>query len=262
MVTMACETKHRRCGMPCFSGCHIVGRSPRRCHCRPAGGPGRQDVVGRYYDPQGGQFLSVDPAVQQTQQAFVYVGDDPVNEIDASGLGSWWNPCSWGNVCHHAHNVIHGITSSSAFTWFNQNLNPAYMALMGYYNEWQAAENGEGISSEAEYAAEGVFGLLLTALTAAGGEALVSRMFAKEATPFAEDNLAHIFRNAPGHLAEDTPANRSLLQSAVRPWNYVGTDSVSRVATYRKLLSDGRQVWVEVRNGVITNGGINAVPRY
>ena len=104
MVTMACETKPRRCGMPCFSGCHIVGRSPRRCHCRPAGGPGR-GRVGRYYDPQGGRCLSVDPAVQQTQQAFVYVGDDPVNEIDASGLGSWWNPCSWGNVCHHTRTM-------------------------------------------------------------------------------------------------------------------------------------------------------------
>ena len=27
-------------------------------------------VVGRYYDPQTGQFLSVDPAVQQTQEAY------------------------------------------------------------------------------------------------------------------------------------------------------------------------------------------------
>ena len=85
MVTMACETKHRRCGMPCFSGCHIVGRSPRRCHCRPAGGPGRQDVVGRYYDPQTGQFLSVDPMVAKTQQAYLYAGDDPVVLTDSTG---------------------------------------------------------------------------------------------------------------------------------------------------------------------------------
>ena len=85
MVTMACETKHRRCGMPCFSGCHIVGRSPRRCHCRPAGGPARQDVVGRYYDPQTGQFLSVDPMVAKTQQAHLYAGDDPVVLTDSTG---------------------------------------------------------------------------------------------------------------------------------------------------------------------------------
>ena len=85
MVTMACETKHRRCGMPCISGCHIVGRSPRRCHCRPAGGPARQDVVGRYYDPQTGQFLSVDPMVAKTQQAYLYAGDDPVVLTDSTG---------------------------------------------------------------------------------------------------------------------------------------------------------------------------------
>ena len=86
MVTMACETRHRRCGEPCSSGCHIVGRPPRRCHSRPAGGPARQDVVGRYYDPATGQFLSVDPMVEQTLQAFLYAGDDPVMVADPTGL--------------------------------------------------------------------------------------------------------------------------------------------------------------------------------
>jgi len=33
-----------------------------------------------------GQFLSVDPEVQQTQQAYLYVGDDPVNGADPSGM--------------------------------------------------------------------------------------------------------------------------------------------------------------------------------
>ncbi len=42
-------------------------------------------VVGRYYDTMTGQFLSVDPAVQQTQQAFIYVADDPVHRTDPNG---------------------------------------------------------------------------------------------------------------------------------------------------------------------------------
>jgi RHS repeat-associated protein len=44
--------------------------------------------VGRYYDSQTGQFLSVDPMVEQTQQAYIYVGDDPVNGIDPEGTCS------------------------------------------------------------------------------------------------------------------------------------------------------------------------------
>ena len=43
-------------------------------------------LIGRYYDPATGQFLSVDPLVAQTQQAYVYVEDDPVNAIDPTGL--------------------------------------------------------------------------------------------------------------------------------------------------------------------------------
>ena len=43
-------------------------------------------VIGRYYDPATGQFLSVDPLVAQTQQAYVYVEDDPVNAIAPTGL--------------------------------------------------------------------------------------------------------------------------------------------------------------------------------
>ncbi|MGA2531190.1 MAG: RHS repeat-associated core domain-containing protein [Acidimicrobiales bacterium] len=54
----------------------------------------RQVVVGRYYDPQTGQFLSVDSKVQQTLEAYLYVGDDPVNGTDPSGataiVGTEW----------------------------------------------------------------------------------------------------------------------------------------------------------------------------
>ena len=42
-------------------------------------------LIGRYYDPQTGQFLSVDPMVEQTGQAYAYAGDDPVLLSDPSG---------------------------------------------------------------------------------------------------------------------------------------------------------------------------------
>lgn len=76
-------------------------------------------------------------------------------------------------------------------------------------------------------------------------------------------DTSHIFRNAPGHLAEDTPENRALLRDTVRSENFAGSRGPGgSISLYRELLPDGRQVWVEVRNGVeITNGGVNRVPR-
>jgi RHS repeat-associated protein len=39
----------------------------------------------RWYDPGTGQFLSVDPLESQTQQAYAYADDNPVNETDPTG---------------------------------------------------------------------------------------------------------------------------------------------------------------------------------
>ena len=74
-------------------------------------------------------------------------------------------------------------------------------------------------------------------------------------------NTQHIFREGRGHVA-DTPENRALLAETVREENHAGTSGLGGdVTTYRRLLPDGRQVWVEVHEGEITNGGINDVPR-
>ena len=66
----------------------VARHSRRHARCRrsPGSGTERHVVVGRYYDPQTGQFLSVDPAVQQTSEAYLYARDDPVNARDTNGL--------------------------------------------------------------------------------------------------------------------------------------------------------------------------------
>jgi RHS repeat-associated protein len=104
----------------------------------------------------------------------------------------------------------------------------------------------------AVYAAPFLGALALDALAAGGAEEAGGLVF--------RSNTSHIFRDAAGHLAEDTPANRALLRRAVEPQNIVGETRLpgTVISRYRQLLPDGQQVWVEVRNGTeITNGGVN-----
>jgi RHS repeat-associated protein len=53
----------------------------------------------RYYDPATGQFMSRDPLVVLTGEAYGYVGDNPLNEVDPLGLcvaGLFGNHCKHG----------------------------------------------------------------------------------------------------------------------------------------------------------------------
>ncbi len=59
-------------------------------------------LVHRYYDPVTGQFLTVDPEVDETGQAYTYAGDAPIDGTDPLGLcstsgGSYLVPgaCQW-----------------------------------------------------------------------------------------------------------------------------------------------------------------------
>ena len=75
-----------------------------------------------------------------------------------------------------------------------------------------------------------------------------------------ENAAAHIFKDAPGHLADDTPANRSLLTgTANNPDNYLGTDKYGS-EWYVRTEPNGTQVWVRVQNGSIRSGGVNPSP--
>ena len=40
----------------------------------------------RYYDPATAQFLTIDPAVTQTQAPYYYASDSPLNYTDPTGL--------------------------------------------------------------------------------------------------------------------------------------------------------------------------------
>lgn len=79
--------------------------------------------------------------------------------------------------------------------------------------------------------------------------------------PANDSQLKHIFRGAEGHFTEDTPANRAVLEDVANDPNCkLGTDSRGET-WYARETADGKQIWVECRNGTIRAGGINEIPK-
>ncbi len=188
----------------------------------------------RVYDPATAQFLSVDPAVSLTGAPYNYAEDDPLNRRDNTGLSSW-NPFSesfWtqGNF----------ISESP--------LNP----IPYYEEEISSYENGCGYLASVTHGLEGT--IAGAALFAGGDDG------ADEGVGIAKGSADHIFRDKAGHLVEDTPENRAVIESVVKPGNYVESHEPG-VNVYREVLPNGTQVWAEVYRGEITNGGVNPTPR-
>jgi hypothetical protein len=127
-----------------FLSAHEVGRScgvPTRRMCRKSAGLDVGELlVGRYYDPATGQFLSVDPLVDETGQPYAYTGDDPINALDPSGLGlipSW--------VSSAADSIGHGVISVGECLENYDCLSPEGLANAGAGFADQAAQLLDGL---------------------------------------------------------------------------------------------------------------------
>jgi filamentous hemagglutinin len=84
----------------------------------------------------------------------------------------------------------------------------------------------------------------------------------RSAITFDESRAGHIFRRAPGHFQEDTATNRRvLLAVAANPANLQGVDRFGMMWA-AQTMPDGTQLWVQLREGRITNGGVNERPRH
>lgn len=55
------------------------------------GESGLQYLRARYYDAVAGQFISRDPLLDETRQAYAYAHGDVLNGSDPSGLCDWWD---------------------------------------------------------------------------------------------------------------------------------------------------------------------------
>lgn len=142
----------------------------------------------RYYDPTTGEFISKDPLAAETGAPYAYGRDDPLDTTDPLGLWTL-NPIS--DVEQAGSTLGHGLSGaggkfasaasraagglSTAYTWSVMNLDPAYFAIDGYYNEWQAATQGCSEWTVAEYGAEGVAGVAATAGVGVGAVEAAAR---------------------------------------------------------------------------------------
>jgi hypothetical protein len=117
-------------------------------------------LVGRYYDPATGQFLSVDPEVDETEQPYAYTEDDPVNGVDPLGLCTttefgylYAGPCATTGA--QAIAAENGIQAASQRTGILgdvesdvEHYDPFYSALTDYEAEYHDAQDGCSLSTD------------------------------------------------------------------------------------------------------------------
>lgn len=67
-------------------------------------------LLARYYDSATGQFISADPAIDQTHQPYGYANENPVSNRDPSGR-CWWIFCGRGSGHNYNGHHWHWVTS-------------------------------------------------------------------------------------------------------------------------------------------------------
>lgn len=100
----------------------------------------------RYYDPQTGQFTSVDPQVAQTLAPYAYTNGDPVSQDDPSGE----HPCvgnigaSWGQsslewcvgaavVTAYVCGNVHFGGAKTDYQWYQWNWGRRHVTVLSWY---------------------------------------------------------------------------------------------------------------------------------
>ena len=98
-------------------------------------------LINRYYDPTTDQFLSIDPAVAQTDQPYVFTNDDPLNAEDPSGLSG--ARFAEENILQYGKRVSGGLRGGKNFDDEDEPFTVQYRA------------DGDHITSYAQYGENG-----------------------------------------------------------------------------------------------------------
>jgi RHS repeat-associated protein len=103
---------------------------------------GLQYLRARYYDPATGQFISRDPLNAVTREAYGYVGGNPLNMVDPTGLWAWDGFCvvrfncnesakNAVGVCFRGVSCLHGEKSlADTYSWA-RDVRSTAMAVLG-----------------------------------------------------------------------------------------------------------------------------------
>ena len=100
------------------------------------GSTGLYYLINRYYDSTAGQFISMDPIVMLTGQAYSYTGGNSVNGVDPLGL--WPN---WHSVAN-AFDITRHTFAAAADYPANQIIGAGYSIYASYNQIYQDGASG------------------------------------------------------------------------------------------------------------------------
>jgi len=79
-------------------------------------------LINRFYEPATGQFIALDPQIDQTLQPYAYTNGNPVSETDPTGLSATGAcahaqpSCRFDRALYLTYEEMRAITSSKAYT--------------------------------------------------------------------------------------------------------------------------------------------------